>query len=87
MNFRKSGLTLTSKSINRNPDKNESFILIKCAEYLRQHLRRHLVFNTETVQMVCWILGSEMLHIQAFLLPNLPDIHCVSSTLNQQKRI
>ncbi|MDY6790737.1 MAG: ATP-binding protein [Thermodesulfobacteriota bacterium] len=52
-------------------DKNEFFVLRKCAIYLTRHLNRYHSFNDETLQMVCWTLGNDMKKIGKFLFAQL----------------
>jgi len=38
-------------------DRNEQFVLRKCAEYLLKHLNRYPVLDRENLAMICWTLG------------------------------
>jgi len=52
-------------------DKNEFFVLRKCAIYLIRHLNRYHSFDDDTLQMVCWTLGNDMEKIGKFLLTQM----------------
>jgi len=52
-------------------DKNEFFVLRKCAIYLIRHLNRYHSFDDDTLQMVCWTLGNDMEKIGKFLFTQM----------------
>ena len=58
----------SSSYIHVNPDKNELFMLKKCLEYLQNHLNRYRHFNKETLEFLCWTMGSEIKRIGKLLI-------------------
>ena len=63
----KSGKVITN-AINSEHDKDECYVLRKCLLYLKRHLNRHLMLDSKTMSMICWILGHEMKQIGILLL-------------------
>ena len=54
-------------------DKNEFFVLRKCAIYLIRHLNRYRSFDDETLEMICWTLGNDMKKIGKFLFTQMSN--------------
>ena len=54
--------------INEVTDKNDLYVLRKCTEYLRRHFFRFSKLDQETLKIVCWILGEDMIRLGNFLL-------------------
>jgi len=52
-------------------DKNDFYVLRSCIIYLQRHLHRYPCFDTETLKLVCWILGNKMDQIGNFVLKNV----------------
>jgi len=52
----------------RDEQKNDQFMWIKCAEYLKRHIARHSLDNDELMQLVCKILGNERITLSNLLL-------------------
>ena len=52
-------------------DKNERFVLRKCISYLQRHLRRYPVFDRETLEFICWVLGKDSDQLAKYLLSQL----------------
>jgi len=52
-------------------DKNEFFVLRKCAIYLIRHLNGYHSFDDDTLQVVCWTLGNDMKKIGKFLFTQM----------------
>ena len=42
-----------------HPDKNDLFVVQKCATYLHRYLSRHFVLDEEAMEFMSWILGEE----------------------------
>ena len=54
-------------------DKSERFVLRKCINYLTRHLERFIPLEQNVLQMLCWVLGSEMNAIGNFLIDQFND--------------
>lgn len=65
--------------LNGNPDKNERFVLRKCAAYLGNLLDNYQLFDGETITFLVWILGPETIDIGNSLLKNVKDRERLSS--------
>ena len=63
--------TESAGRIHEISDKNDLYVLIKCTEYLNRHLDRFQRFDTDTLKIICWILGEDMARLGKFLLHNL----------------
>ncbi len=48
--------------------KNDRFMWIKCAEYVKRHIVKHSLGNDALVQLVCRIIGNERGNLANFLL-------------------
>lgn len=46
-----------------HPDKNDRFVVRKCATYLHRYLSRHFVLDEEAMEFMCWILGEEKVRL------------------------
>ena len=55
-------------------DKNEQFILKKCAEYFLRHFDRYPVLERESFEMLSWILGSQKKGVAECLLDQLKGL-------------
>lgn len=55
------------------PDKNERFVLINSAIYLRRHLQRYPIGGKETMTLICWNLGQEREELGKILSAKLSD--------------
>lgn len=55
-------------------DKNDRFVLKKCATYLKRHLNRYPVLDGETLEMLCWIFGKDKKQIGEYMLAQLNDL-------------
>jgi SpoVK/Ycf46/Vps4 family AAA+-type ATPase len=60
-----------SGAIHDNPDKNERFVLRKCAGYLERLLDAYPLADRETIKLLAWILGPEMIEIGNVLLKRM----------------
>jgi transitional endoplasmic reticulum ATPase len=61
------------KVFKQPQDKNERFILKKCALFLKRHLGRYSFTDKETMEVLYWILGEEMGQIAEDLAARLDD--------------
>ena len=55
-------------------DKNEQFVLKRCAEYFLRHFDRYPVLERESLEMLSWILGSQRKGVAECLLDQLKDL-------------
>ena len=63
-----------SKSVvTMNMDRDEQFIMKRCATYLYNLLDRYILIDDETFDFLNWILGSDMEIISRYLLSRLPE--------------
>ncbi len=62
-----------SGSLQGNPDKNERFVMRKCAGYLERLLGNNQRFDRETIILLVWVLGPETMAVGATLLANVSD--------------
>ena len=63
----------TGKSLDQMPDKNERFVLINAAIYLRRHLQRYSIGDKEAMTLICWNLGQERDELGKILSARLGD--------------
>ncbi len=63
----------TGKSLDQIPDKNERFVLINSAIYLRRHLQRYSIGDKEAMTLICWNLGQEREELGKILSAKLSD--------------
>ena len=59
---------IDTNGIHMDSDKNDLYVLLKCIFYLQKHLNKYLCFDTETLKLLCWILGEDMQLLGNFLL-------------------
>lgn len=72
MNLRKHRRCMgLSRSLHDSPDKNERFVLRKCAIYLGNLLGNYQLFDRETIKLLVWVLGPETIVIGESLLKNV----------------
>jgi len=58
-------------AISYNPDKNERFVLRNCAVYLDRLLGAYSLVDDETIKLLTWILGPEMISVGQVLLERM----------------
>jgi len=61
------------KSLDQMPDKNERFVLINSAIYLRRHLERYSIGDKEAMTLICWNLGQDREELGKVLSAKLSD--------------
>ncbi|MDX2446678.1 MAG: AAA family ATPase, partial [Desulfobacterales bacterium] len=59
---------INTSGIHMNPDTNDLYVLKKCIIWLHRHIRRYPCFDSETLKLLCWLLGTEMQELGKFLL-------------------
>ena len=59
--------------VTMNMDRDEQFIMKRCATYLYNLLDRYILIDDETFDFLNWILGSDMEIISRYLLSRLPE--------------
>ena len=59
---------INANGIHINSDKNDLYVLRRCIIYLQRHLHRYPCFDSETLRLLCWVLGEDMLQLGNFLL-------------------
>ena len=59
---------ITTNGIHMEPDTNDLYVLKKCIVWLERHTRTYPCFDSETMKLLCWLLGSEMQELGKFLL-------------------
>ena len=64
---------INTNGIHMDSDKNDLYVLQKCIFYLLRHLRSYPCFDSETLKLVCWILGEDMQQLGDYLLKHLTD--------------
>jgi hypothetical protein len=60
--------TINTHGIHMDSDKNDLYVLQKCIIYLQRHLNLYPCFDSETLKMLCWILGEDMQQLVDYLL-------------------
>ena len=65
---------LGATNINMELDKNERFVLRQCSRYMQRHLQRKLVFDDETMTLICWLLGYDMTCIGSYLMDRMEPL-------------
>lgn len=60
-----------SGSLHSNPDKNERFVLRKCAGYLDRLLGAYTLTDSETINMLAWVLGPEIIDVGIIFLKRM----------------
>jgi len=55
------------------PDKNERYVLKNCIKYLQRHFNRFSFYDKETLEIICWVLGKDMLKIGDFLIDQIDN--------------
>jgi transitional endoplasmic reticulum ATPase len=61
-----SGMTATV--VHMASDKNDRFVLKNCVKYMIRHFERFPSFDRQTLEMLCWLLGEDMVRIGEYLL-------------------
>ncbi len=65
---------ITANVVHMASDKNDRFVLKSCIKYIIRHFERFPSFDEETMIILCWILGEDMVRIGRFLLEHAdPD--------------
>jgi hypothetical protein len=59
---------IDNNGIHLSSDNNDLYVLRKCICYLQRHLRRYPCLDTETLKLICWILGEDIQLLGNFLL-------------------
>ena len=59
---------INSHGIHMDSDKNDLYVLQKCIFYLKRHLQKYPCFDSDTLKLLCWILGEDMQLLGNFLL-------------------
>ncbi|MGD8520726.1 MAG: ATP-binding protein [Desulfobacterales bacterium] len=62
---------IDTNGIHMESDKNDLYVLQKCTFYLLRHLRSYPCFDSETLKLVCWILGEDMQQLGDYLLKHM----------------
>jgi hypothetical protein len=62
---------INTNGIHMDSDKNDLYVLQKCIFYLLRHLSCYPCFDTETLKLVCWILGEDMQQLGDYLLRHI----------------
>lgn len=62
---------ISTDGIHMNPDANDCYVLKKCIGWLSRHIRRYPCFDTETLKIICWLLGSGIQDLGCWLLSQL----------------
>ena len=62
---------IATSGIHMEPDANDLYVLKKCIIWLERHTRRYPCFDSETMKLLCWLLGSEMQELGKFMLSNV----------------
>jgi len=60
-----------SETASCDPDKNERFVLRKCAIYLDRLLDAYPLADRDTIKLVAWVMGPEMISIGQVLLERM----------------
>ena len=60
-----------SSAVPCGPDKNEHFVLRNCAVYLDRLLGSYPLADSETIKLVAWVLGPEMIALGQVLLERM----------------
>ena len=63
--------SISTNGIHMDSDKNDLYVLRKCIVWLQRHILRYPCFDTETMKLVCWILGEEMQELGNYLLSQM----------------
>jgi SpoVK/Ycf46/Vps4 family AAA+-type ATPase len=59
---------IDTNGIHMESDKNDLYVLQKCTFYLLRHLFSYPCFDSETLKLICWILGEDMQQLGDYLL-------------------
>jgi SpoVK/Ycf46/Vps4 family AAA+-type ATPase len=62
---------IATNGIHMEPDANDLYVLKKCIIWLERHTRRYPCFDSETMKLLCWLLGSEMQELGKLMLSNV----------------
>jgi len=62
---------ISTSGIHIEPDANDLYVLKKCIIWLERHTRRYPCFDSETMKLLCWLLGSDMQELGKFMLSNV----------------
>jgi hypothetical protein len=57
-----------TNGIHMDSDKNDLYVLQRCIIYLQRHLKAYPCFDSETLKLICWILGEDMQQLGDYLL-------------------
>ncbi len=61
------------KVFKQPQDKNERFVLKKCSLFLKRHLSRYSFMDKETMEVLYWTMGEEIVQIGEGLVTRLDD--------------
>ena len=64
---------INTNGIHMDSDTNDLYVLRKCMVYLQRHLKCYPCFDTETLKILCWILGEEMQQLGNFILTSVDE--------------
>jgi SpoVK/Ycf46/Vps4 family AAA+-type ATPase len=64
---------IDTNGIHMDSDKNDRYVLRNCIIHLQRHLSCYPCFDTETLKLICWILGEEMQRLGNFLLTHTDE--------------
>jgi SpoVK/Ycf46/Vps4 family AAA+-type ATPase len=59
---------INTNGIHMASDKNDLYVLRRCIIYLQRHLNGYPCFDSETLKLLCWILGEDMQQLGDYLL-------------------
>jgi hypothetical protein len=62
---------INKNGIHMDSDTNDLYVLRKCIIWLQRHIQRYTCFDTETMKLMCWILGEGMQELGTYLLAQL----------------
>ena len=62
---------INKNGIHMDSDTNDLYVLRKCIIWLQRHIQRYPCFDTETMKLMCWILGEGMQELGTYLLAQL----------------
>ena len=64
-----------SSSGEISPDKNDLFVIRKCATYLHRHLSRHFVLDEESMEFIGWVLGADSVQLSRKIIAFAAERH------------
>ena len=62
---------ISTDGIHMDPDANDHYVMKKCIGWLCRHIQRYPCFDTESIKMICWLLGSDIQDLGHWLLSQL----------------